>query len=197
MADYNFNAASGNMNTSSKQLKRIEFEFKSKSYKFAINPENYTQSESGRVTVTQTKGGAFAEFFGSAIAEISMNGTTGFKNGSSDRDNGYKKWKELKDMIKSVYDNITDGSEVTDNDLLKIYNFTDNEFYYTIPDKFELSRSKSQPMLYKYNVHLYVIRRLGESAPKSDPGIIGNPIGVEITSTKTINDSGSKNSTNK
>lgn len=196
MASYNFNGTSGNQNKGNKILKRIEFEFKNTSYKFAVNPESYSQSEPGRVTVTQTKGGAFVEFFGSALVEITLTGTTGFKNGGSDAESGYKKFKALRDIIKSVYDNITDGSEISDSDLLKFYNFTDNEYYYTVPDKFELSRSKSQPMLYKYNIHLYAIRRLGESAPSNSTGIIGNPIGVESTAARTVSDSRASNSTN-
>lgn len=197
MAEYNFNGTSGNKNKSSKTLKRIEFEFKNTSYKFAVNPESYVQSEPGRVTVTQTKGGAFVEFFGRALVEITLSGTTGFKNGTSNAENGYTKFKALRDIIKSVYDNITDGKEISDSDLLKFYNFTDNEYYYTVPDKFELSRSKSQPLLYKYNIHLYAIRRLGEPAPSNSTGIIGNPIGIEKTASSTVSGASSKNSTNK
>ena len=183
MATVNFNAASGNRNTGSKTLKRMEFTFKGKSYKFTLNPDTYTQTEDGRVTVTQTKGGAFVEVFGAAIAEITISGTTGFKNGTGNAEDGYKKFKELRDLIKKVYSNITDGRQITDDDLLWFYNYTDNEYYKTIPDKFELSRSKSQPTLYKYDIHMYCIRRIGQSAPSTEVDTIGNPIIVEKTTT--------------
>lgn len=185
MAKVNFNAASGNKNTKRKKLKRMEFTFKNKSYKFTLNPDAYTQTEDGRVTVTQTKGGAFVELFGAAIAEITISGTTGFKNGTGNAEDGYKKFKELRDLIKKVYSNITDGKQITDNDLLWFYNYTDNEYYKTIPDKFELSRSKSQPTLYKYDIHMYCIRRIGQSAPSTKVETIGNPITVENTTTTT------------
>lgn len=181
MSNVNFNGTSGNKNTSSKGIKRIKFKFKNRVYSFALNPESYSQQENGKVSITKTKGGAFVETFGADIPEIEFSGTTGFKNGTNNPENGYLKFKELRDLIKSVYDNITDGSTINDSDLLWFYNYTDNEYYKTIPDKFDLNRSKSQPNLYKYSVHLYCVRRIGESAPSTQVQTIGNPIVVEST----------------
>ena len=172
---------SGNKNKSRKNLKRIKFKFKGKEYKFAINPSSYTQTENGRVNVTQTKGGAFVETFGSSIPEISFSGSTGFKNGTSNSESGYKKFKELRDLVRSVYDNITDGSKVSDSNLLYFYNYTDNEYWKCVPDKFELSRNKENPLLYKYEIHLYCIREIGVPAPSTEVKTIGNPIVVEDT----------------
>lgn len=179
MASVNFNAVSGNKNSSSKNLKRMEFIFKGKNYKFLLNPESYSQQENGRVTVTQTKGGAFLEAFGAGIIEIQISGTTGYKNGSNNAESGYTKFKELRDLIKSVYNNVKDGSEI--KYLLEFYNYTDNEYYYTYPDKFKLMRSKQNPLLYKYDIHLYCIRRIGEPAPNTSVVTIGNPIKAEDT----------------
>lgn len=175
----NFNATSGNKNSSKKTMKRMEFVFKGKSYKFLLNPESYTQQENGRVTVTQTKGGAFIESFGAAIVEIQISGTTGYKNGTGNAETGYQKFKDLRDTIKSVYDYVKDGSEI--KDFLEFYNYTDNEYYYTYPDKFKLLRNKQNPLLYKYDIHLYCIRRIGEPAPNTSVVTIGNPIKVENT----------------
>lgn len=61
------------------RLRRIEFEFMGKSYKFALNPEEYTQPEPARVTVTQTKGGAWIDDFGAGQPTIQFKGTTGFR----------------------------------------------------------------------------------------------------------------------
>lgn len=182
----NFNGKSGNKNKSSKSLKRFKFKFHSKVYNFTLNPDAYSQDEDGRVTVTKTKGGAFVEVFGSDIISINISGTTGFRNGTSDPENGYKKFKELRDLIKSVYDNIKDGKSLTDNDLLYFYNYTDNEYYKTIPDKFKLSRSKSQPNLYKYDIHLYAVARIGEpyTVGKVTVQKLGNPIKAENTKKK-------------
>lgn len=189
-----FNGVSGNNTSSSKPLKRMEFEFNGKSYKFALNPDTYSQQENGVVTTTKTKGGAFLEAFGPDIPEIDISGITGFKNGTNDPDSGYRKFKELRDLIKSVYDNVTDGSQITK--FLNYYNYTDNEYYVTYPSKFELSRSKSQPLLYKYSIHLYCIRRIGEAAPDTSITTIGNPIGIEQTTDITLRDSSTVNTSN-
>lgn len=184
MAEFDFMGTSGNMNTSTKTLKRMEFEFKGQSYRFLLNPETYEQSEPGKMTITQTKGGAFVEAFGAGIIEITISGTTGFKNRTQQAESGYQKFKELRNLIKSVYDDVEDGREI--KDLLKFYNYTDNEYYLTYPDKFELSRSKSQPLLYKYNIHMYVIRRIGDPEPDTSTTVIGNPLGVEPTYDTTV-----------
>jgi len=196
MATYNFNAASGNMNSSSKSLKRMEFEFNGGIFKFTLNPETYNQSEPGKLNITQTKAGAFLEAFGAGIVEISFSGTTGYKGTTTDKENGYKQFKKLRDMIRLVYSSVQDGKEITK--FLNFYNFTDNEYYVTYPDKFELSKSKSQPFLYKYDIHLYCIRRIGESAVSSNTvSVVGNPIGVEKTYSTTLADSKSGTTTNK
>lgn len=194
MAEFDFMGTSGNMNTSTKTLKRMEFEFKGQSYRFLLNPETYEQSEPGKMTITQTKGGAFVEAFGAGIIEITISGTTGFKNRTQQAESGYQKFKELRNLIKSVYDDVEDGREI--KDLLKFYNYTDNEYYMTYPDKFELSRSKSQPLLYKYTIHLYVIRRIGDPEPDTSTTIIGNPLGVEPTYSTTVEAADGDTSTN-
>lgn len=192
---YSFNATSGNKNSSSKTLKRIEFEFNGKTFKFLLNPDTYEQTETNRMNITHTKMGAYIEAFGANIVEISISGTTGLKNNTSDSESGYKKFKELRDLIKSVYDNVKDGQEITK--FLNFYNFTDNEYYVTYPDKFNLSRSKSQPLLYKYSIHLYCIRRIGEAAKKVVSTNVSNPLKVENTVASTVGSAGVETSTNK
>lgn len=191
---YSFIGSSGNANDGSKALRRMEFGFKGMNYKFLLNPDSYEQSEPARMNITQTKGGAFIEAFGAGIIEITMSGTTGFKNTSEQAESGYLKFKELRDLIKSVYDDVEDGSEI--NEYLYFYNFTDNEYFITYPDKFELSRSKSQPLLYKYSIHLYCIRRMGDPEPDTSVTIIGNPLGVESTYETTLTGSNPATTTN-
>lgn len=192
---YNFNAVSGNKNSSSKVLKRIEFEFNGITFKFLLNPDTYEQTETNRMNITHTKMGAYIEAFGSNIVEISIVGTTGLKNNTSDSESGYNQFKALRDLIKSVYDNVTDGQEITK--FLNFYNFTDNEYYVTYPDKFVLSRSKSQPLLYKYSIHLYCIRRIGEKSREVKTVTVVNPLKVENTVASTVGVADVENSSNK
>lgn len=176
------NSRSGNKNYSGKTLKRIEFEFNGSTFKFLLNPETYEQVETNRMNITHTKAGAFIETFGANIVEISISGVTGLRNNTSNTESGYKHFKALRDLIKSVYDNVTDGQEITK--FLNFYNFTDNEYYETYPDKFTLSRSKSQPLLYKYSIHLYCLRKLG--TPKKAPLSLTGFLEAENTVLSTL-----------
>jgi hypothetical protein len=128
------------------RLKRMEFVYKGQSYVFSINPEEYTQEEPSRSTVTQTKGGAWVDDFGGGLPVITIRGTTGFQKGL-----GVQKFKELRDMIRKYYD---DGSELT------FHNWTDDESWIVHPDPsgFRLLRNKTNPLLYMYEMRLICLR---------------------------------------
>jgi hypothetical protein len=145
------------------KLKRFEFEFGDKTYKFVLNPEEYTQNEPSRVSITQTRGGGFVDAWGAAFPTINFKGTTGFKNGTDDPTNGFKKFKELEELIREVYDDVKPGQKVTK--LLKFYNYTDEEYWYTYPEKFALVRSKSKSLLYQYEVSLRALAKVGSYNP--------------------------------
>ena len=177
-------------------IKRMKIEYKDKSIQFAINPEDYTQNEPNKVTITQTKGGAWIDAWGGGIVELTIKGTTGVKGTSNNIDTGYQRWKELRNLIRSVYEEITDGEEV--KDLIKFYNFTDNEFWYCYPNQngIELYRSKSRPNVYQYTINLWGVRRIGQ--PESSSGVIGNVTNTSgsssVTSKNTVTHSASGNS---
>lgn len=196
----NFTQSLGNPNFDSKYsgqarpgypLRRIEFLYKEQLYKFKINPEEYTQSEPNRVTLTQTKGGAWLDAWGGGIIEITIKGTTGVHDKSAltnnsvvnlalgavlgrDIDGGYRKFKELRNLFRQIYADAVDGKEITE--LLRFYNYTDNEFYYCYPkpDGITLYRSKSKPNIYQYSIGLYALRRIGE--PEKTTITLGNPV---------------------
>lgn len=165
-------------------LKRMEFEFMSKSYYFSLNPEEYQQSEPSKATITQTKGGGFVDAFGAGLVEFSMKGTTGFKNGTKQNNNGFTKFKELRDLIRSVYED----AEVSQTpDKLKFLNYTDEEYWIVYPERFQLSRSKSRPLLYQYDIKLIGLSRITNVKPYR--GKIGNPYPIKDTRV-TVKDGG-------
>lgn len=148
------------------KLKRIEFEFPdSKTYKFILNPEEYEQSEPNRVNVTQTKSGAFVDDFGGGVQSLIMTGTTGFKNGTGNPANGFKKFKELRDYIRSYYFSKAPGSTVKAEDEMIFHNYTDGEHWVVVPKTFSLKRSVSRPLLYLYHIELIFIRPAKEPNP--------------------------------
>ena len=170
-------------------LKRIEFEFDGKSYSFALNPEEYSQTEPNKATVTQTMGGAFVDQFGAGLVEITLRGTTGFKNGTNDPNNGFEKFKELRDLIRASYQNTDASKEV------KFYNYTDEEYWNVFVERFSLSRSRSRALLYQYDIKLTALRKLSDTTEGSTSSI-GNLFAIRDTSisaedggyTGTLND---------
>ena len=167
-----YGASSGNA-YKGRPLKRMKLAFKGTEVKFAVNPEDYTQSIPNRVTVTQTKGGAWLDAWGAGVAEITIKGTTGVRGGTTNIDVGYQRWRKLRGLFSEVFNAINDGEEV--KDLIALYNYTDNEYWYCYPAQggLELYRSKSRPHMYQYTLHLLGIREIGQ--PETSTGVIGNP----------------------
>lgn len=186
-------------------LKRMELVYGDLDVKFAVNPSDYTQKEPNRVTMTQTKGGAWIDAWGAGIVEFNIKGITGVYGkkftatqdnyltkvvnttldvarvlaGDSGVDVGYQRWKEMRDLFRTVYQAVEDGEPV--EELIQFYNFTDNEYWYCYPAPagIELYRSKSKPHVYQYTITLWGLRRIGE--PQVSSGVIGNPNTVQAT----------------
>lgn len=148
-------------------LKRIEFQFKGQYYRFKINPEEYSMDEPNRVTVTQTKGGAFIDDFGGGVKTISFKGTTGFKGTSKDPTRGYKEFIALRNMIRKYYTKGFAGTVLKEKDEMLFYNYTDKEYWVVSPKTFGLKRSIARPLLYLYEIELICIRPAGSAIPSS------------------------------
>lgn len=173
----------------SNSLKRMEFKYGDTTYKFALNPEVFDQSEPGRATVIQTKGGAFIDAWGAGLISIEIKGTTGFKNGTGDPTNGFTKFKELRDLIRKNFTDVKPGEKVAN--LLKFYNYTDDDNWYVYPEKFELNRDKSRSLLYVYDILLIGLAKIGDYDPlnptTSDSTLASTtPVDPNLISTPSI-----------
>lgn len=168
-------SVSGNR-TKDHPLIRMRLAWNGQEYKFAVNPEDYTQSEPNKATVTQTKGGAWIDAWGEGIKEITIKGTTGMcgapGTSNPNPDAGYQRWKNLRNMIQQVYSAVQDGEKVQ---LMEFYNYTDNEYFYVYPAQsgIELYRSKARPYIYQYTLHLWALRRIGEA--EKERQVLGDP----------------------
>lgn len=176
----------GNAYDGINELKRMEMVYKDLSYVFDLNPETYDFKIPNRVNVHYTKGGAIVDLFGSGLKELNITGTTGFRGTSKDNQHGYKRFLELKKLTLGVMDDIRDGRPV--KDFLNFYNHTDGEAYVTVPIKLNISRNVNQPLIYKYDIQLYVLRRVGDPETSSSLQVIGNPLGSPNTASMTIKD---------
>lgn len=144
------------------KLKRIEFIFNGRAYRFALNPEEYQHNTPNRANVTQTKAGAWIDEFGAGIPIIQFKGTTGFKNGSNIASSGFDKFKELKKFIDGVYDRVAIGQTVPSSKELLFYNYTDEEYWVVTPTQFDLLRSVSRPHMFAYNISLICQRKISK-----------------------------------
>lgn len=169
-------AVSGNA-TTGRPLKRMELVYGNTAVKFAVNPEDYTQKEPNKVTLTHTKGGAWIDAWGAGVTEITIKGITGVRGGTTDIDTGYTRWLAIRDLFRQLYAAVTDGEEI--KEYIKLYNYTDGEYWYCYPQQngLELSRSASKPHLYQYTMSLWGLSRIGETAQPT--GVIGNPYKVQ------------------
>lgn len=142
------------------KLKRMAFRFDGKTHYLRLNPEEYSQIEASRSTITQTKGGAWVDDFGANIISINLRGTTGFKSaGGKSATAGFDKLKSLRDMIRKYYNKDAPGQPITKN--MTFHNFTDGEHWVVHVNSFTLARNVSRPLLYMYDIKLSVLRVSG------------------------------------
>lgn len=162
------------------KLKRVEFEFMGKSYKFKLNPEEYSQDEPNRANVTQTKAGAWIDEFGAGIQTISFRGTTGLSDGKNNSA-GFAKFKELRNLIREVYNRVSPGKTVPSSKELKFYNYTDDEYWVVTPINFKLTRTVARPLMYNYDIALVCQRKI------SHPSKSQKSSGGSITASRRVN----------
>lgn len=160
------------------RLKRMEIDFDGETYKFNVNPEEYTQEETSRSTVTQTKGGAWIDDFGAGLPTIFIKGSTGFERGL-----GVEKFKELRSKIRKYYDSGTLGS--TPKTEMIFHNFTDDESWvvHTDPSGIRLLRNKNNPLLYVYELKFICLRPATHPASRTRTGGVNKSIGVNTALT--------------
>lgn len=157
----------------------MEFSHGGKSYKFNLNPDEYSVSEPNRLTVTQTLGGAWVDSFGAGLKEITLKGTTGLNNAKGNNLTGINKFKELRELIRDVYsteNNLRDVRELTP---MSLYNYTDGDYFKVLPTTFNLSRNKNNPLLFMYDIKLVVMGNLNDSYSSGNSvGTVGLSKGI-------------------
>jgi hypothetical protein len=205
------------------KLRRIEFEYMGKAYKFALNPEEYNQSEPSRTTITQTKTSAWVDDFGAGIPTIQFKGTTGFRSkemrnyldNANVTDNNQQRWlenilrdtkgqyttekkiwardklestltgflkfKELRDLMRNYYNKVPSGQAIPASKELIFHNYTDEDHWVVYPEKFDLLRSVSRPLMYLYDIKLVCIRKA--DVPHPD-GVNGDNLAASLTKFK-------------
>jgi transglutaminase-like putative cysteine protease len=178
------------------EVKKLEFfivdendAIKAGPYRFLLNPQEYSLSHPIRIRPTQTKGGVFIDDFGPGVGTMSIKGIV--KNEFKEERDGavtnlaLQRFQELRDMvIKNIFEGRLPGTPP--NRFLRVNNYTDRDFFITLPTNFSLQRSSGKPLFYYYNIDLIVLRRVGEIQEKRLGNLHGG-IGSGLPITGMVN----------
>lgn len=113
-----------------------------------LNPQSLTQAEQAKTSVTQTIGGVYVTDFGEGLQQVTIAGTTGYKqryNADGELRDGFEEFKHFRNEVYRKF--------VKSNDpdyMMFWYNWEDEEYYRIQPISFRLQRSVSEPLLYRY-----------------------------------------------
>lgn len=169
------------------ELKRLVLHFPSAGdngwYRFKVNPENYSIEMPQRTSILKTKSDIVIEDYGKDLEVITFSGTTGFK---AIREG----WRiktgkdKLDDLMYLVSDYAESGGSGNQQESsILFYNMTDNKYYkvHLAPQGLKVSRSKDEPLLFRYEITLIVLG----SAFEADRNSISDPeLGNKYTSSE-------------
>jgi len=131
-----------------------------------VNPEEFIQTEPTRISVNQTKGGAFVDNFGMGLRTITIRGVTGFKDrdlGGGRRVSGHQHWLDLRDLIRDYANAAKDDAA---NNKLRFYNWADEEYWEVTCTNFSLMRNVQRPLLYQYTISLTCLKPIAQKERK-------------------------------
>lgn len=149
------------------------------SFDLAIRPEDLKRTDPSRMNIQQTLGGAWADNFGPGITQIVISGHTGWrrKQMAQDQLDGGEQFQLLFDTVFTKWHTLrNDAVKAGQNpDLVRLLfvDALDNIVAVVAPTMFTLSRSKSQPLLSKYQIMLMVLTTDIDSGSFLD-GIVDN-----------------------
>lgn len=156
-----------------------------------VNPGDFSQEEAARTEVTKTLTGAYTEEWGRDIMVISIKGTTGYKKRYSlegEETDGFQAFKSLRNDVYRYFlepDGTIKQFNKTDVYEMKFFNWGDGEYFVVMPRKFTLHRSKSQPLLYSYDLTFFCLKSIGATGNVVAPVTPPPPTGAAIGSVRT------------
>lgn len=140
-------------------------------WEFLPNPEELSIPEPVRFQLLQTAGGVYIDNFGRGIAQISLQGTTGWslRSTSTGEADGVQQFKKLRNQVYRAYID-GDNTSAPDEYELRLHDVGLGDTYIVFPTQFQLSRSRTRPLLFQYNFQLVVIDVMPLSISKSFGG---------------------------
>lgn len=134
-------------------------------YRFKVNPENYTLEAPQRTNAIKAKSDIIIEDYGKDTEVINFSGTTGFRPVKEEGGlkTGKQKMEDLQQSVENYANQGGDGS--VPGAYLEFFNFTDDKYYkvHLAPQGLKISRSKEEPLLFRYDITLVVLGDLSEA----------------------------------
>lgn len=135
-------------------LQRVAFELSDGTfYKFAINPQDMTDSYQARNNFIQAERNMFMQGYGPGLHTIQISGTTGVNRGA-----GFDKMVELKKVLTTQLNTGHDDT-VGAGLVMKFHNFTNGESWQVefSPEGFQFNQSVNNPLSYTYTINMVVV----------------------------------------
>lgn len=128
-------------------------------YLFSPRPEELGYGIPGRGTAIQTLDGGFIDDFGEGLTDISVRGHTGW-NGTVP---GELQFYALRDLVTIRYHNLraakAEASQPINDVKMYLVDTLNALMYEVYPMNFRGSRSRQEPLLYKYEMRLVGVNR--------------------------------------
>lgn len=130
----------------------------------SIRPTDLTRPEPSRVTVRQTLGRGvqgWVDNFGEGLPTVTIAGHTGWRVSSATGKDGVQSFLQLNELISHEYhakiqEVIEAGRDPSEVKLILV-DMLDDFVWSVVPVNFTLQRSRSQPLLMKYNIQLQAV----------------------------------------
>lgn len=153
-----------------------------------VNPEELQRSHPGRITTTQTLGGAYQDVNDLGVTQITLQGTTGWRGRAGTNMDGLQYAQHL---YKYIFEEYYRRARVdpTKVELLLIDGIDDYLWKISIDDM-EVFRNRSEPLLFRYSLTTTVLQNMNDPPqPGPDPvqQLIGNTTGNIQTAIGTGN----------
>lgn len=131
-----------------------------------IKPEELTRTEPSRTSVVNSLDGAWVDAFGRGLTTLTISGHTGW--GSNNRKPGDYQFELLRDQFIHAWhllrrNRINRGLDPNDVRLIFIDALNGRYVADVVPMQFVLRRSKSQPLLFLYNITMTVVKEKAEN----------------------------------
>ena len=124
-----------------------------------IRPEDLTRTDTSRLSVVQTLGGAWADSFGPGIPMIQIAGHTGW--GAGDRPDGLAEFQKLYSTVFDQWHKLrakaVEAGHDPDKVRLIFADALDDFTWVVAPQNFILKRNRSRPLLAQYQINLSFI----------------------------------------